>query len=149
MKGIQSLPGLPLPKGQSFAHITIGLAGLVICDCSPTMSCQWASVSSGLWFRLGSHTLPIEQGRFARPAVPRRLCRCTGCDTQAVSDELHCVFDCPHFSDDRAQFPGQFQDAAGCMRICGTRTRSLYAVASLPCRRRRHEHNPVLISQAG
>ena len=42
-------PGLPLPRGQSFAHITIGLAGLVICDLSPTMSCQWASVSSGLW----------------------------------------------------------------------------------------------------
>ena len=68
-------------------------------------------------FRLGSHALPIEQGRFARPAVPRHLCRCTVCDTQAVGDELHCVFDCPHFSDIRAQFPGLFQDAAGCMRM--------------------------------
>ena len=35
-------PGLPLPRGQSFARITIGMAGLVICDLSPTMSCQWA-----------------------------------------------------------------------------------------------------------
>ena len=34
-----------------------------------------------------------------------------------VGDELHCVFDCPHFSDIRAQFPGLFQDAAGCMRM--------------------------------
>ena len=68
-------------------------------------------------FRLGSHTLPIEQGRFARPAVLRHLRRCTVCDTQAVGDELHCVFDCPHFSDIRAQFPGLFQDAAGCMRM--------------------------------
>ena len=42
-------------------------------------------------------------------------------DTQAVGDELHCVFGCPHFSDVRAQFLGLFQD----------------------------EHNPVLISQAG
>ena len=58
-------------------------------------------------FRLGSHTLPIEQGCFARPAVPRHLC-----DTQAVGDELHCVFDCPHFSDIRAQFPGLFLDTA-------------------------------------
>ena len=32
---------------------------------------------------------------------------------QAVGDELHCVFDSPHFSDIRAQFPGLFQDAAG------------------------------------
>ena len=49
--------------------------------------------------RLGSHTLPIEQGRSARPALPCHLCRCTVCDTQAVGDELHCVFDCLHFSE--------------------------------------------------
>ena len=36
---------------------------------------------------------------------------------QAVGNELHCVFDCPHFSDIRAQFSGLFQDAAGCMRM--------------------------------
>ena len=66
-------------------------------------------------FRLGSHTLPIGQGRFASPAQP---CRGTfSGDTQAVDDELHCVFDCPHFSGIRAQFPGLFQDAAGCMRL--------------------------------
>ena len=64
-------------------------------------------------FRLGSHTLPAEQGRFARPAVPRHLCWCTVCDLQAVGDELHCVFDCPHFNDTKAQFPGLFRDAAG------------------------------------
>ena len=69
--------------------------GLVISNLSPTMSCQWTSVSSGLSF--GSHTLPIEQGRFARPAIPRHLRRCTVCDKQAVGDELHCVFDCPGF----------------------------------------------------
>ena len=49
-------------------------------------------------FRLGSHALPIEQGRFARPALARHLHRCTVCDTRAVGDELLCVFDCPHFS---------------------------------------------------
>ena len=42
-------PGTALPRGQSFAHITVSFAGLVICDLSHTMSCQWASVSSGLW----------------------------------------------------------------------------------------------------
>ena len=39
-------PGLPLQRGQSSARITIGLAGLVICDLSPTMSCQWASAKA-------------------------------------------------------------------------------------------------------
>ena len=100
-------------------------------------------------FRLGCHALPIEQDRFARPAVPRHLRRCTVCDTQAVGDALHCVFDCPHFSDIRAQCPGLFQDAVGaCVCSCGTRTRSLSATVSLPCcRRLRHEHNPVLIGR--
>ena len=37
-----------------------------------------------------------------------------------------------------------------CVCSFGTRTRSLSAIVSLPCcRRLRHEHNPVLISQAG
>ena len=37
-----------------------------------------------------------------------------------------------------------------CVCSCGTRTRSLSTIVSLPCcRRLRHEHNPVLISQAG
>ena len=38
------------------------------------------------WF--GRPTLPIEQGRPARPALPRHLRRCTVCDTRAVGDEL-------------------------------------------------------------
>ena len=44
-------------------------------------------------FGFGFHTLPVEQGRFARPALPRHLRRCTVCETQAVGDELHCVFE--------------------------------------------------------
>ena len=39
-------------------------------------------------FRMGSHALPVEQGRLDRPAVPRHLRRCTFCATQAVGDEL-------------------------------------------------------------
>ena len=73
----------------------------------------WALVQ----FRLGSHTLPIEQGHFARPALPRYLHRCTTCHTQAVGNKLHCMSGCLHFSDIRAQFPGLFPDAAGCMRM--------------------------------
>ena len=64
-------------------------------------------------FRLGSRTLPIEQGHLARPAIPRHLRRCTVCNTRAVGDELHCVFGCPHFSDIRAQFPGLFPRCCG------------------------------------
>ena len=102
-----------------FAHITLGLAGLVICDFSHIMSCQWASVSSGLW--CSSDLVPIlcPLSRAVLPGQPSRatLCRCTVCNTQAAGDELHCVFDCPHFGDVRAQFSGLLQGAAGCMRL--------------------------------
>ena len=68
-------------------------------------------------FRLGSHSLPVEQGRFVRPCLPRHLHRCDLCNTQAVGDELHHVFDCPRFGAIRAQYPNLFQDAEGSMRL--------------------------------
>ena len=61
-------------------------------------------------FRLGSHCLPVEQGRFVRPSLPRHLRRCDLCNTQAVGDELHYVFDCPRFGAVRAQYSNLFQD---------------------------------------
>ncbi len=54
-------------------------------------------------FRVGAHSLPVEQGRIEMPKVPRHLRRCTFCATTAISDERHCVFDCPHFQGLRQQ----------------------------------------------
>ena len=68
-------------------------------------------------FRLGSHSLPVEQGRFLRPSLPRHLHRCDLCNAQAVGDELHDVFDCPRFGAIRAQYSNLFQDAEGSMRL--------------------------------
>ena len=42
-------------------------------------------------FRTGSHSLPVEQGRLARPMVPRHLRQCTLCCTHAIGDERHYV----------------------------------------------------------
>ena len=67
-------------------------------------------------FRMGSHSLHIEQGRLARPMVPRQLRRCTLCSTHAIGDERHYVFDCPHFAHIRRQFRSLFQDADGAMQ---------------------------------
>ena len=102
-------------------------------------------------FRLGSHTLPIEQGRFARPAVLRHLRRCTVAIHKlwAMSSivcliALISVTSGPNFLACSKMLRG------ACVCSCGTRTRSLSAIVSLPCcRRLRHEHSPVLISQAG
>ena len=67
-------------------------------------------------FRMGSHALPVEQGRLAKPAVPRHLRRCTLCGTRALGDERHFVFDCPHFAHIRRQFRSLYQDADGTMQ---------------------------------
>ena len=67
-------------------------------------------------FRMGSHSLPIEQGRLGRPSVPRYLRRCTFCTTRAVGDERHCIFDCPHFHGLRQQHGQLFHNAHGAMR---------------------------------
>ena len=67
-------------------------------------------------FRMGSHALPVEQGRLARPAIPRQLRRCTLCETRALGDERHFVFDCPHFTHIRRQFSLLYRDADGTMQ---------------------------------
>ena len=69
-----------------------------------------------LHFRMGSHALPVEQGRLDRPAVPRHLRRCTFCTTRAVGDERHCLFDCPHFGGLRSEHAQLFHEAHGAMR---------------------------------
>ncbi len=43
-------------------------------------------------FRVGAHSLSIEQGGIEMPEVPRHLRRCTFCATNAIGDERDCVF---------------------------------------------------------
>ncbi len=64
-------------------------------------------------FRVGAHSLPVEQGRIEvphwQPQVPRHLRGCTFCATNAIGDERHCVFGCPHFrafGSSMPKFPG-------------------------------------------
>ncbi len=67
-------------------------------------------------FRMGSHSLPVEQGRLARPGVPRHLRSCTFCPDRALGDEQHCNFDCPCFNGHRLSFAQLVDDAHGAMR---------------------------------
>ena len=66
--------------------------------------------------RMGSHGLLMEQGRLARPAIPPHLRRCALCETRALGDERHFVFECPHFANILRQFPSLYQDADGTMQ---------------------------------
>ena len=65
-------PGLPLPREQSFAHITIGLACLVIRALSLTMSCQWAAVNSGPWCSPDLNPILCQLSRAVLPGPPSR-----------------------------------------------------------------------------
>ena len=67
-------------------------------------------------FRVGAHSLPVEQGRIAMAKVPRHLRRCTFCATNAIGDERHCLFDCPHFQGLRQQHAEIFRDSHDAMR---------------------------------
>ena len=67
-------------------------------------------------FRMGSQTLPVEQGRLARPVISRQLRQCTLCSTHAIGDERHYVFDCQPFAHIRRQFRSLFQNADGAMQ---------------------------------
>ena len=84
-------------------------------------------------FRVGSHALPVEQGRYARPALPCHLRRCSLCSTQALGDELHYVFDCPHFSDIRSQSVGSVEPCTSRSRLqCTERHSVAIGVSILP-----------------
>ncbi len=64
----------------------------------------------------GAHDLPIEQGRMARPIVPRYLRRRRS--QRALGDERHFMLECPQFGDVRAQYAyaDLLQDARDSMR---------------------------------
>ena len=83
-------------------------------------------------FRVGLHALPVEQGRYATPVLPRHLRRCNLCSTQALGNELHYEFDCPHFGDIRGILPFIRVQRAACACLFGTWTRRLLDIASQP-----------------
>ena len=56
-------------------------------------------------FRLGSHWLNVEWGRFSRPYVPRSERFCKLCDLGMREDEVHVIFECPFYDGLRKQFP--------------------------------------------
>ena len=72
-----------------------------------------------LQFRLGCHGLPVAAGRFAGAApddVDRAERVCLFCDSAAVGDERHLVFDCVALAPLRSQHTGLFTGGTDTMR---------------------------------
>ena len=53
-------------------------------------------------FRISSHKLEIERGRYKKLAVKDRICKI--CNTGAVEDERHLIFNCSSYHTLRYQF---------------------------------------------
>ena len=117
--GLHVSPRAAPSKGAKLCtyHHWFGRPNKVHCEPYYELPMSITRLRALVQFRLGSHSLPVEQGRFVRPSLPRHLRRCDLCNTQAVGDELHYVFDCPRFGAIRAQYSNLFQDAEGSMRL--------------------------------
>ena len=118
-EGLHNCPlGLARVLGLSSVLIIIGLAALAKFRGVPyyDLPLSITRLRAIMQFRLGSHGLPIEQGRFVRPRLPRHLRRCTLCRTLSVGDERHYLFECPELHMARAQSSSLFHDAQGSMR---------------------------------
>ena len=117
--GLHVSPRAAPSKGAKLCtyHHWFGRPNKIHCEPYYELPMSITRLRALMQFRLGSHSLLVEQGRFVRPCLPRHLRRCNLCSTQAVGDELHYVFDCPRFGAIRAQYSNLFQDAEGSMRL--------------------------------
>ena len=61
-----------------------------------------AKLHQNLWFRMGSHHLPFEEGRPFN--LPRASRVCNMCNTGALGDERHVLLECPALADLSLQF---------------------------------------------
>ena len=62
-------------------------------------------------FGMGSHMLPIEQGRHVQ--LPRHRHVCKVCRTGALGDERHLLLECPALADVRVQFSQLIAQSSG------------------------------------
>ena len=53
-------------------------------------------------YRLSSHSLNIEQGRYTK--IDRKNRICTLCNCNDIEDEFHFILKCPFYSELRAQY---------------------------------------------
>ena len=67
-----------------------------------------------LRFRMGSHQLPVEEGRHFN--LPRASRVCNLCSADALGDERHMLLECPALADLRLQFSSLLLPCSSVMR---------------------------------
>ena len=151
--GLHVSPRTAPSKGAKLCiyHHWLGRPSKVCCEPYYELPMSITRLRALVQFRVGPHSLPVEQGRFVRPSFPRHLRRCNLCSTRAVGDELHYILTALALMPSGLSIPTSFRMLqAPCACSCGTKTKRLSAIASQPfCKWLRHEHRSLLISQAG
>lgn len=85
-----------------------------------------------LRFRMGSHLLPIEQGRHLRLPRHRRVCRL--CHTGALGDERHMLLECPALADLRDEYSPLVAECSGVMaRLVWARNQPMVSRYIIAC----------------
>ena len=104
------IPDWPRRLVSNFAHITTGLGGPKMQLAHLIGSHQWQmpSCTGILRFRMGSHHLPVEEGRHFNLPMASRVCNL--CNTDALGDE------CPALADLRLQFSSLLLPCSSVMR---------------------------------
>ena len=72
-------------------------------------------------FRLGSHMLAVETGRWTNPRAPRHMRFCQICASQVVEDEKHILLECPAYAHIRAS-----TEFAPLLGRCGVSMQALF-----------------------
>ena len=60
--------------------------------------------SSYTKFRLNSHKLLVERGRWMKPKLQYEMRKCTLCDSEDIEDEYHVTLVCQQFKDLRTKY---------------------------------------------
>ena len=93
-----------------------------------------AKLQRMLRFRIGSHLLPIEQGRHLRLPRHRRVCRL--CHTEALGDERHTavLLECPALADLRDEYSPLVAECSGVMaRVVWARNQPIVSRYIIAC----------------
>ena len=59
-------------------------------------------------FRLSSHKLLVERGRWMKPKLQYQMRKCTLCDSEDIEDEYHVTLVCQQFKDLRTKYINKY-----------------------------------------
>ena len=143
--------------GGQAVHLSslFGHPSKVCCTVSPVLSCLWASRGFRPYIkvllRVGSHSLPFEQGRLSGPASRAISVDTTFAALELLTLSFNTFLTALTLLPAGLSIPTCFRMAeALCVWSCGTQTKTLPAIASPSfCKWPRRGHRSVLVSQTG